>query len=152
MRAKQRRLTVLALVFCLFLSGVTVDTCAAGKEKGAAGNREAVHAHPLSRMVCDTLYFGMSTPNGEISEEQWMEFLDTVVTARFPDGFTVYDSHGQWRDKTGQIQRERSKVLQIVHRSGAEYEKAVRETIKEYKVKFSQESVLRVRGSVQVSF
>ncbi|MCE5333740.1 MAG: DUF3574 domain-containing protein [Desulfobacteraceae bacterium] len=114
--------------------------------------RESAGTQALSRMVCDTLHFGMAGRGGEVSEEQWEEFLKTVVTPRFPAGFTVYDSHGQWLGKDGQVLRERAKVLQIVHRPGTKHEKALGKIIEAYKTAFGQESVLRVRSSVQVSF
>jgi len=135
----------------MLLSTLTLDTCPAGDPE-TAGHRKVVQAKTLSRMVCDTLYFGMSRPKGEVSEEEWGEFLKTVVSPRFPDGFTIHDSHGQWREKSGRILRERTKVLQIVHRPSAKNEQALREIISGYKLRFEQESVLRVRSFVRVSF
>ncbi|MFZ2444891.1 MAG: DUF3574 domain-containing protein [Syntrophobacteraceae bacterium] len=152
MHLKRRIPPVFVLVCFMLLSVLTQDTCLAGEQGGAAGHREIVRAQPLSRMVCDTLYFGMSRPQGEVSEEEWGEFVKTVVTPRFPDGFTIYDSQGHWREKNGETPRERAKVLQIVHHSGAKQEKAIREIIADYKRRFDQRSVLRVRSSVQVSF
>lgn len=152
MYSKRRIPPVLVLICCMFLFSFTPDTCLAGKWNETAGNREVAHGKPLSRMVCDTLYFGMSGPSGEVTEEQWTEFLKTSVAKRFPAGFTTYDSHGYWCEKVGQMLSERSKVLQIVHGGGAKNEKAFREIIAEYKLKFSQQSVLRVRSSVRASF
>ena len=66
MQLKRSILPAFLLVCCLLLSTSKLDTCLAGKEKGTAGNREDVRATPLSSMVCDTLYFGMSSPMGGI--------------------------------------------------------------------------------------
>ena len=33
-----------------------------------------------------------------VSEAQWARFLDREITPRFPDGLTVIDTRGQWRD------------------------------------------------------
>jgi hypothetical protein len=60
--------------------------------------------------VVADLLFGST----HVSEASWARFLATEVTPRFPDGFTVIDANGQWRNPEGQkISRERSKLLMI---------------------------------------
>src|SRR5262245_39608610 len=52
------------------------------------------------------LYFGMNKPGGgEVTDEEWSNFLSEEVTPKFPDGFTVVEGYGQWRDKEGKIVR-----------------------------------------------
>ena len=103
------------------------------------------------------LYFGRDKPDGSVvSEDEWKAFLDAEVTSRFPAGFTVLDGSGQYRDKSGKIVKEPSKVLIFL------YSKADRKTagtkIDEirtaYCKQFKQESVLRLdfRKAVEVSF
>jgi hypothetical protein len=103
-------------------------------------------------MVCDTLYFGLSTPVGEVSESDWGTFVCDVVTPRFPKGFTSWEASGQWRGGGGVIQSERSKVVQLIHHDDSRDEVALREIISKYKSMFDQESVMWVRSSVLVSF
>ncbi len=99
------------------------------------------------------LLLGRSTPGGgEVSEQQWAAFLAEVVTPRFPDGLTVLDAAGQWRDSTGAIQRERSKVLWILAPPGDEARRLIDEISEEYERRFQQESVLRILGSACASF
>src|ERR1700722_18497696 len=44
-----------------------------------------------------TLYFGLSrAEHPSVTEEEWIEFLETVVTPIFQDGFTVFDGVGQY--------------------------------------------------------
>src|SRR5690349_15199281 len=62
-----------------------------------------------------TLYFGLNRKGGNISESQWKSFVRDEVTARFPQGLTVWEAGGQWRRADGTIVRERSKVLLLVH-------------------------------------
>src|SRR3954467_8708160 len=94
-------------------------------------------------MLVMRLYFG----NGDegqtaVSPAAWQSFLADVVTARFPDGFTVYDAAGQWRDpKSGHIARENSRVIEIVTRDTPVMRKAVTEISSLYRSKFHQESV-----------
>ena len=62
-----------------------------------------------------TLYFGLSRPKGSVSELEWQIFLRDEVTRRFPDGLTVWQAEGQWLNPAGNIDREQSKVLLLVH-------------------------------------
>ncbi len=103
------------------------------------------------------LYFGTDKSNGgKVSDEDWDKFLETEVTPRFPEGFTVLEGYGQYKDSTGKIVREASKVLVLF------YPKKMREAVNpkieelraNYKKQFKQESVLRLdfTKSVEVSF
>ncbi len=103
------------------------------------------------------LYFGRSKPDGSsVTDEEWDKFLAEVVTPRFPDGFTVVDGLGQFRDKNGKISREQSKILILLYprkqrrNSGAKIE----EIRSAYVKLFKQESVLRMDlpRSVEVRF
>ena len=50
-----------------------------------------------------------------VSEAAWQRFVDREITPRFPDGLTVYDARGQYRDsERSRIVREPSKVVMIV--------------------------------------
>ena len=107
------------------------------------GDQPAVH---------DTLYFGTAKPNGVITAEEWTEFLRSTVTPRFPQGLTASRASGQWRDHDGEIVREDSHVLQLVHPNDAPSETAVREVVTTYKTQFQQEAVLRIRAHTCASF
>lgn len=93
------------------------------------------------------LYFGTDKPGGgRVSDEDWDKFLETEVTPRFPDGFTVLEGYGQYKDSGGRIVREASKVLVLFYPKKSR--KAVDPKIEEiragYKKLFNQESVLRL--------
>ena len=103
------------------------------------------------------LYMGISIPGGKIVENlEWEKFLSEVVTPLFPDGFTVLDARGQYREASGTIAKEPSYVLVFLYpRANRRIANAGIEKIRsEYKKRFSQESVLRVdvRKTVAVSF
>ena len=87
-----------------------------------------------------------------VSDEAWAAFLADTVTPRFPDGLTVVDGAGQWRDSAGVILRERSKVLIILTSPGEEGMRLTDEISQEYETRFGQESVLRVVRTACVSF
>lgn len=99
------------------------------------------------------LFFGRSTADGsEVSDEQWAAFLADTVTPRFPAGLTVLDAAGQWRDDSGAIQRERSKVLWILAAPGEETLRLIDEISAEYERRFNQDSVLRIHRTACASF
>jgi len=99
-----------------------------------------------------TMYFGLTKPVGVISEGQWQKFLLNKVTPRFPDGLTVWEANGQWRGSNGRINRERAKVLLLVHGDSPEVRAALAAIIAEYKHDFQQESVLWETAPVCAAF
>ena len=102
--------------------------------------------------IHDSLYFGTATPIGIVSSEEWAQFLASTVTPRFPQGLTSSRASGQWRGPDGEIVREDSHVLQLVHPNDAPSETAVREVVTTYKTQFQQEAVLRIRAHTCASF
>ncbi|HEY2628709.1 MAG TPA: DUF3574 domain-containing protein, partial [Usitatibacter sp.] len=102
--------------------------------------------------VSDLLYFGTTKPGGTVSLNEWSDFLWTVVTPRFPNGFTAWQAYGQWKPDKGEIQRETSYVVSIVHPPGQSAEDRIHALIAEYKSRFKQESVLRVSTPACVAF
>jgi hypothetical protein len=99
-----------------------------------------------------TLYFGLNRKGGTVTEAQWQGFLRNEVTARFPQGFTVWQADGQWRRADGIIEHERSKVLRIVHEDTAAVRAALASLIAKYKSAYQQESVLWETGTVCAAF
>jgi hypothetical protein len=103
--------------------------------------------------VADRLFFGRNVPGGgTVSEEEWTAFLAEVVTPRFPDGLTVLRAEGQWRDGQGAVIREHSFVLEIAHPATPAADAALEEIAAEYKRRFRQESVMRLRTAAEVRF
>jgi hypothetical protein len=98
------------------------------------------------------LLFGSSRPQGgTVTEEDWSSFLDTEVSPRFPAGFTVLNGPGQWRGSDGRLAKEQSKILVIWHQSSARTEADIEAIRSAYKMRFQQESVMRVDGISCVS-
>ena len=99
------------------------------------------------------LFFGRNIGDAEgVSDDDWRAFLADTVTPRFPDGLSVFDAAGQWRNSQGQIVRERSKMVLILDVPDSDATQRLDEIIDEYKRRFSQESVLRVTDSMCVKF
>ena len=133
--------------------GVSFIVCALALAlTGCASLREPVCAPGAERSVNDLLYFGTATPGGVVTSGQWAEFLSASVTPRFPQGLSVWPATGQWKGADGTVVREASFVLNLVHPDDDRSEGAIREITGEYKARFSQEAVLRVKSNACVSF
>jgi len=102
-------------------------------------------------VVNDMLYFGTATAHGVVSRQQWNEFVNTVVTPRFPMGLTVWPASGQWQSADGHIIHEVSHVLALVHADDPGSDLAVLTIVSTYKTEFDQEAVLRVRSAACAS-
>jgi hypothetical protein len=77
-----------------------------------------------------------------VSDAAWARFVDREITPRFPNGFTVIDARGQWRDPDrNRIMREPSKLVQIVLPGNGEDQQRLDEVASAYKVRFRQQSV-----------
>lgn len=71
---------------------------------------------PQRPMLEIDLMFGRNI-EGEVgvSEEQWTDFVASEISPRFPQGQSVDDALGQWRDgETNAIVKEPSKDVQII--------------------------------------
>lgn len=109
------------------------------------------------KYVRTELYFGMSRKSGpDVTEEEFEKFVDEFVTPRFPDGLTVIDAHGQWREADATVIKERSKLLVFIYprKERRAAGSKIEEIRTEYKRRFSQESVLRLDlgKAITVSF
>jgi hypothetical protein len=117
--------------------------------------RPAATVPTAPAMVRTDLYFGLSRPDGrpDVSDEQFGDFLAAEVTPHFPAGLTVSTAAGQWRDpRSGQITRERSRVLTIFHALTPAAHDAIERIRTRFKEQFRQDSVLRADAVQYVSF
>lgn len=113
-----------------------------------------VSCRPPARAIARLeLLFGTTKPDGTpVSEAEWLAFLDTEVTPRFPEGLTVLTGLGQWRNSKGRITRETSRMLLIWHVPGPNTEADITAIRDSYIKRFVQESVMRVDGVGCVAF
>ena len=99
------------------------------------------------------LFFGRSQGTVEVvTDAAWRAFLAEEITPRFPDGLSVLDAAGQWRDPSGTIVRERSKLVLILADPGDSGLQRTEEIARAYKRTFGQEPVLRAVSVACVSF
>ncbi|GHB41895.1 hypothetical protein GCM10010306_039400 [Streptomyces umbrinus] len=102
------------------------------------------------------LLFGTERPDGgpAVTDGQFMDFVDRQVTPAFPDGLTVQDGRGQWRDRNGVIERERSYELILLYPVGrAKAADPGIERIRDaYEKEFGQEAVARLDEPTRADF
>ena len=135
----------MALFICLVFVAVSTVACS---QNGALSCPDET-----DRFVKYQLFMGRGNQDGEVvNDAAWDAFLEETVTPRFPDGLTVLDARGQWRDSEGQILKERSKLLVILAPPSDDGMRLIDEISDEYERRFNQESVLRVVYDVCVSF
>lgn len=126
------------------LIGLVLSACTAAPPACMVGN-PALDA---------TLYFGRSIRGGgSVTDAQWQDFLAGSVTPRFPDGLTVLDGRGQWRQRdSGRIVGEPSTVVVIVTDDSPVTRERLDAIRREYRALFQQESVGLVTNPACASF
>jgi hypothetical protein len=141
--ARPARTVVLAVLLAGGLAG-----CGA-----VAPARPGLAALPGETLVRTELLFGRARPDGAtVSDAQWAAFVDEHVTPRFPDGLTVLEARGQYRTRAGQLVREPSMLMILLHDGGERSRAAIEEIRTIYKRLFDQESVLLISAPARVSF
>lgn len=140
------RAALVAAVAALALAG-----CGTLPPPGSGGARAC--GSGFETFERDTLFFGRAIPSGgQVSDAEWTAFLDSTVTPAFPQGLTVIDAAGQWRGVSGEVVRERSKLVVLLHARGEKDDAAIATIIGTYRQRFAQEAVLQERQAVCVRF
>jgi hypothetical protein len=109
---------------------------------------------PGEPQVTVQLLFGRSLKGGGVVDDAaWQDFLARSVTPRFPDGLTVLNGSGQWRQRTTEkIISEPSTVVEIVADESPEVFHRLDAIRAEYRQRFNQESVGLVVNESCASF
>jgi len=93
-------------------------------------------------MIEAELFFGRDLQgHGIVSEAQWRDFADAVLAKSFPDGFTVADGNGFWRDRKGVAVHESSKVVIVITANGPALTSKLHGAMNAYRTRFHQQSV-----------
>jgi hypothetical protein len=133
-RGGRRSRTIFLLVFVGFASLAKADpSCVA----------------PAQSMARVELFFGAG---GGVTLRAFAQFLAREVTPRFPDGLSLFEGRGQWRDATGRITREPSRLALIYYRPDRDTDGKIEAIRAAYKRRFHQQSVLRADSSACVAF
>lgn len=110
---------------------------------GASAAAQDLACRPPQKAMLDIeLFFGRNV-GGKlgVTDKLWSQFLAREVTPRFPDGLTVLDAAGQWRDPRGKITREGSKLVRILVPPETDPASKIDAIVEAYKRRFRQQSV-----------
>ena len=88
------------------------------------------------------LFFGRNIPGrAPLTESEWSAFLASVIAKEFPDGFTVLDGNGAWRDPaTNAFMGERTKVV-VIATAEDDLARRIGRVTSAYKRAYAQRSV-----------
>ncbi|HEX3432146.1 MAG TPA: DUF3574 domain-containing protein [Rhizomicrobium sp.] len=94
-------------------------------------------------MTVVELFFGRDIPGrAPLSDGEWSDFASTVVAKEFPEGFTVTDGEGEWRDPaTHAVIREHTKILIVAAPRSADLAFRISRIRHAYSVAYQQTSV-----------
>ncbi|PZA13898.1 DUF3574 domain-containing protein [Rhodopseudomonas palustris] len=99
---------------------------------------------PSQPMLSAELAFGRNIGDRlGVSDAEFARFTAEEITPRFPDGLTVVDGAGQWRDNArGAIVREKAKLVTLVFAEDPAKRAALSDIAEAYKRRFKQQAVM----------
>jgi hypothetical protein len=131
-----------------------VSACALGLLAVPATAQGLACDDPQKAMLEIDLMFGRNI-GGElgVSEELWTEFVASEITPRFPQGLTIDDALGQWRDpERNMVVKEPSKDVRVIVPADEAVKEKIDGIVTAYKQRFQQQSVGVVIRQACVSF
>jgi hypothetical protein len=137
----------LLILLPFFLGVSTFGTMRSARAASLQGDPPCIV--PAQIMARVELFFGSG---GGVTPRTFAAFLAREVTPRFPDGLSLFEGYGQWRDGAARISRERSRLLLIYYRFDAASSDKIEAIRLAYKKRFRQKSVLRADSSACVAF
>jgi Protein of unknown function (DUF3574) len=89
------------------------------------------------------LFFGKAIPGRkDLTETEWLQFLDDTVTVNLPNGYTVLDANGAWMNPiTRKTTKEATKLLLVALPVTPGSLASVNRIRNEYQVRFQQQLV-----------
>jgi hypothetical protein len=95
------------------------------------------------RLLVAELFFGRNIKGREpLTNLEWSKFAADTITPNFPDGFTVFDGYGQWRNpQTGHIAHDPTMILLVAAKRSPDLADRLNAVIDGYKTRFQQQSV-----------
>ena len=119
-----------ALLLVLALSG-----CVAPRAECLLDSQQPV--------IVAELFFGRDIAGREpLTDREWSDFAASVIARAFPDGFTVTDGEGQWRDPVTQaVKQESTKILTVAAVQSADFASRISRVRDAYSRLYRQTSV-----------
>ena len=116
-------------------------------------NKSTEYEAKSNQWFSTEIYFGRNiSAGGEISEQQFTEFLSNEVTPAFPAGMTVYDAYGQMQHSNREIVKQKTKVVVLVHKNSKADDDAINKITTAYRSKFGNPQVMLLTKQVKPVF
>jgi hypothetical protein len=116
-------------------------------------NESTQHEVKSDQWFSTEIYFGRHFSNrGDITDQQFADFLSSHVTPEFPAGLTVYDAYGQMQHSSGEIVKQKTKVVVLVHKNSKADDDAINKIIAAYRSKFANPQVMLLTKKVNPVF
>jgi hypothetical protein len=116
-------------------------------------DKPAGHAEKRPQWYSTEIYFGRHySAEKEVTEHQFAEFISSYITPAFPAGMTVYDAYGQMQHSSGEIIKQKTKVVLLVHQNSKADDEAIQDIILTYKARFGNPQVMLLTKPVQPVF
>jgi hypothetical protein len=132
---------------------VSILLAAAAKDTAATAPALTCRATQQPREIAELIFGRDIGSRIGVDEAAWTRFVARELTPRFPDGLTISNATGQWRDRdSGAIIREPSKRVEIVLPGGDDDETRLDAAVAAYKRQFRQHTVVLIVRPACVSF
>ncbi|AHI63525.1 DUF3574 domain-containing protein [Burkholderia thailandensis] len=119
----------------------------------ASSDARCARAGGTRELQADLLFGRDIAGRGPVTDTERARFVADVVTPRFPDGLTTWDTRGQWLDRdTSRIVHEESFVIRIVAPDSPATLDGLAAIRRAYIERFRQQSVGLVLTRVCASF
>ncbi|MDF2256111.1 DUF3574 domain-containing protein [Streptantibioticus ferralitis] len=150
------RLYLAALTATIALVALGAATPAVHAALGSGGCAPAVSVQRGDAYIDTRLFFGTGRHNGEppVTDQQFLAFIAQHVTPHFGSGLTIQKGRGQWRDRFGSINHERSYELILLYPAAEAHARDadIEEIRTAYKRAYGMESVGRADEAARVNF
>jgi hypothetical protein len=135
----------LALIAAALIASSTAGSTESASPEPQESSLNGSATCPLGtqRMLVAELFMGRDIESGgEVSDADWEAYVAETLSRDFPDGFTVLDARGAFRDaKSGLTNHEDTKLVEIAAPDNPATLAALTRTMRDYKSRFRQQTV-----------
>ena len=118
---------------------------------GCGGKSGAKSSQP--QWVRSEIYLGLDRQaGGTVTQAEFADFLNKVVTPSFPAGLTVFDAYGQMQKTDKAIVKQTTKVLLLVHQKTKSNSDAVQKVISSYRSSYGNPQVMYLQSPTNPQF
>ena len=142
-----------AIAAAIFIAGIAWTININAQRISTDKNSQSIELNETTWVRTELFYGAGRLPHDGKIDTRWENYIDNIVTPRFPEGLTLIEGTGQWRVKPNQQpRRNRTRILILIHEDTPEKSRLVDEIRVLWKEISGQQSVLRVSQPAEVSF